>query len=51
MVSISNSQRNEAVRLLRRLADMTEGNDSIKAANLRRLSRRLARQLERKQSL
>lgn len=51
MVIISNSQRSEAVRYLQRLADMTEGDGSIKAVNLRRLARRLARQLEKKQSL
>lgn len=49
MVVISNSQRDEAVRYLQRLADMTEGDGSIKAVNLRRLARRLARQLEKKE--
>jgi hypothetical protein len=49
MVVISNSQRDEAVRYLQRLADLTEGDGSTKAVNLRRLARRLARQLEKKE--
>jgi hypothetical protein len=51
MVIISNSQRDEAVRYLQRLAELTEDDGSLKAVNLRRLARRLARQLERKQPL
>ena len=51
MIIISNKQRNDVVRYLQRLSDMTEDNGSIKAVNLRRLARRLAEQLEKKQSL
>jgi len=49
MIEISNSQRDEAVRYLQRLADMTEGDGSLKAVNLRRLARRLAKQLEKRE--
>ena len=50
MVVISNSQRDEVVRYLQRLADLTEDDGSTKAVNLRRLARRLARKLAEKQS-
>jgi hypothetical protein len=50
MVVISNSQRDEAVRYLQRLADLTAGDGSTKAVNLRRLARRLARKLADKQT-
>jgi hypothetical protein len=48
MIEISNSQRDQAVRYLQRLADMVK-DDSLKAVNLRRLAIRLANQLERKE--
>jgi hypothetical protein len=48
MIEISNSQRDQAVRYLQRLADMVQ-DDSLKAVNLRRLAIRLANQLERKE--
>ena len=47
MVTISNSQRDAAVRYLQRLADLAQGDDT-KVVNLRRLARRLAKQLEKK---
>lgn len=50
MVEISNSQRDQAVRLLRTLATMSMSNQSLKAINARRLARRLANQLEAKQT-
>jgi len=49
MVTISNSQRDEAVRLLRFLSQASSGDTSLKAINARRLACRLARQLERKE--
>jgi hypothetical protein len=49
MVTISNSQRDQAVRYLQALADMESDNRDIKVVNLCRLARRLAKQLERKE--
>jgi hypothetical protein len=51
MVLISNSQRDEAVRYLQALAEMESDNRDLKVVNLCRLSRRLAKQLKKKQSL
>jgi hypothetical protein len=51
MVLISNSQRDEAVRYLQALADLESDNRDLKVVNLCRLSRRLAKQLKKKQSL
>ena len=50
MITISNHQRDEAVRYLQRLTDLAEGDDRTSVVNLRRLARRLARQLKKKQS-
>ena len=49
MIEISNSQRDQAVRLLRYLSH-SSSDDSLKAVNARRLARRLANQLEKKQA-
>lgn len=49
MVEISNSQRDEAVRLLRTLSTMSKGDESLKAVNARRLATRLAKQLEKRE--
>ena len=49
MVTISNSQRDEAVRLLRTLSTMSTGDQSLKAVNARRLACRLAKQLEKRE--
>ena len=49
MVEISNSQRDEAVRYLQALADLESDNQSTRVVNLCRLSRRLARQLEKRE--
>jgi len=51
MILISNSQRDEAVRYLQALADLESDNRDLKVVNLCRLSRRLAKQLKKKQSL
>ena len=48
MVTISNSQRDEAVRYLQALADLESDNRSLKVVNLVRLARRLAKQLEKR---
>lgn len=48
MVTISNEQRDQAVRYLQALADLESGNQSTRVANLVRLARRLAKQLEKK---
>ena len=48
MVTISNSQRDQAVRYLQALADMESDNRDIKVVNLCRLARRLAKQLEKR---
>jgi hypothetical protein len=47
MVTISNSQRDEAVRYLRQLAALSKG-EIMKEDNLRRLALRLANKLERR---
>lgn len=49
MVVISNSQRDQAVRLLRFLSQTSSGDTSLKAVNARRLARRLANQLEKRE--
>jgi len=49
MVTISNSQRDQAVRYLQALADLESDNQDLKVVNLCRLSRRLAKQLERRE--
>jgi len=49
MIEISNSQRDQAVRLLRYLTHTSSNDDSLKAVNARRLATRLANQLERKE--
>ena len=49
MVEISNSQRDQAVRLLQALADLESDNRSLKVVNLVRLARRLAKQLEKRE--
>ena len=49
MVTISNSQRDQAVRYLQALAQLMEGDDRTKVVNLCRLSRRLAKQLEKRE--
>jgi hypothetical protein len=51
MILISNSQRDEAVRYLQALADLESDNRDLKVVNLCRLSRRLAKQLKKKQSM
>jgi hypothetical protein len=48
MVTISNEQRDQAVRLLRFLSQASSGDTSLKAVNARRLARLLAKQLEKK---
>jgi len=49
MVEISNSQRDQAVRLLQFLSQASSGDTSLKAINARRLARRLAEQLEKRE--
>lgn len=49
MVTISNSQRDQAVRYLQALADMMESDNRTKVVNLCRLSRRLAKQLAKRE--
>jgi hypothetical protein len=49
MVTISNSQRDQAVRYLQALADMESDNRDLRVVNLCRLARRLAKQLERRE--
>ena len=49
MVVISNSQRDEAVRLLRTLSAMSMSDQSLKAINARRLACRLANKLEKRE--
>lgn len=49
MVTISNSQRDEAVRYLQALATLMENDNRTKVVNLVRLSRRLAKQLEKRE--
>ena len=49
MVEISNSQRDEAVRYLQALADLVSDSRDLKVVNLIRLSRRLAKQLQRRE--
>jgi hypothetical protein len=48
MVTISNSQRDQAVRYLRVLSAMVK-DDSLKAINTRRLALRLAKELAKKE--
>ena len=48
MVTISNSQRDQAVRYLQALADLESDNRSLKVVNLVRIARRLAKQLEKR---
>ena len=50
MVTISNEQRDQAVRYLQALAQLMESDDRIKVINLCRLSRRLAKQLEKRET-
>lgn len=50
MVTISNGQRDEAVRYLRALAEQVKGSDKPKVANLRRLALRLAARLEKREA-
>lgn len=49
MVIISNSQRDQAVRYLQALADLESDNRDTRVVNLCRLSRRLAKQLEKRE--
>jgi len=49
MVTISNSQRDQAVRYLQALAELESDNLEIKVVNLVRLSRRLAKQLAKRE--
>ena len=49
MVTISNSQRDEAVRHLQAFADLMKGDDRTQVMNLCRLARRLAKQLQRRE--
>ena len=49
MVVISNSQRDQAVRYLQALADLESDNREIKVVNLVRLSRKLAKQLAKRE--
>lgn len=51
MVEISNNQRDAAARYLQAFADMESDNRDLKVVNLCRLSRRLAKQLKKKQSM
>lgn len=50
MIEISNSQRDQAVRLLRFLSLTHSEDNSLKAVNARRLARRLAKQLEKRET-
>jgi len=50
MIEISNNQRDQAVRYLQRFVELTRSDDSIRVVNLRRMARRLANQLEKKQA-
>jgi len=50
MIEISNNQRDQAVRYLQHLSELVKDDDRIKVVNLRRLARRLANQLEKKQA-
>ena len=49
MVTISNNQRDEAVRYLHTFADLMKGDDRTKVKNLCRLARLLAKQLQRRE--
>ena len=50
MVTISNSQRDEAVRYLHTFTALMGGDDRTKVKNLCRLARRLAKQLEKRET-
>jgi len=49
MVVISNSQRDQAVRYLQQLCQLVKDDGNTKTMNLVRLSRRLAKQLEKRE--
>lgn len=49
MVTISNSDRDRAVRYLQRLAELVKDDDRTKVVNLRRLALLLAKQLEKRE--
>lgn len=49
MVTISNSQRDQAVRYLQAFTELENDNRDLRVVNLCRLARRLAKQLERKE--
>jgi hypothetical protein len=48
MVTISNSQRDQAVRYLQAFTELENDNRDLRVVNLCRLSRRLAKQLEKR---
>jgi hypothetical protein len=49
MIEISNSQRDQAVRYLQAFTELMGNDNRTKVVNLCRLSRRLAKQLERRE--
>ena len=49
MVTISNSQRDEAVRYLQAFASLMENDNRLKVVNLCRLSRKLAKELAKRE--
>ena len=49
MIEISNSQRDQAVRYLQAFTELMENDNRLKVVNLCRLSRRLAKQLEKRE--
>ena len=48
MVTISNSQRDQAVRYLQAFTELENDNRDLRVVNLCRLARRLAKQLEKR---
>ena len=49
MIEISNSQRDQAVRYLQAFTELMGNDNRLKVVNLCRLSRRLAKQLEKRE--
>jgi hypothetical protein len=49
MIEISNSQRDQAVRYLQAFTELMGNDNRTKVVNLCRLSRRLAKQLEKRE--
>lgn len=50
MIEISNSQRDQAVRYLQAFTELENDNRDIKVVNLCRLARRLAKQLDKRET-